>query len=92
MEILVVEDEVRLAQHISRALTEAGHQPVMVHDGEIALGKAELKRYDLLVLDVMLPGMDGFTLCGELRRRGRRMPGSCSGRWANCVSSANTRA
>ena len=58
MEILVVEDEVRLAQHISRAVTEAGHQPVMVHDGEIALGKAALKRYDLLVLDVMLPGMD----------------------------------
>jgi DNA-binding response OmpR family regulator len=44
MEILVVEDEVRLAQHISRALTEAGHQPVMVHDRENALGKAELKR------------------------------------------------
>ena len=67
MEILVVEDEVRLAQHISRALTEAGHQPVMVHDGEIALGKAELKRYDLLVLDVMLPGMDGFEVLRQLR-------------------------
>ncbi len=51
MEILVVEDEVRLAQHICRALTEAGHEPVMVHDGETALGKTELKRYDLIVLD-----------------------------------------
>ena len=40
MEILVVEDEVRLAQHISRALTEAGHEPVMVHDGETALGES----------------------------------------------------
>ena len=67
MEILVVEDEVRLAQHICRALTEAGHQPVMAHDGEIALGKAELKRYDLLVLDVMLPGMDGFEVLRQLR-------------------------
>lgn len=67
MEILVVEDEVRLAQHISHALTEAGHQPVMVHDGEIALGKAELKRYDLLVLDVMLPGTDGFEVLRQLR-------------------------
>ena len=67
MEILVVEDEVRLAQHISRALTEAGHQPVMVHDGETALGKAELKRYDLIVLDVMLPGMDGFDVLRRLR-------------------------
>ena len=67
MEILVVEDEVRLAQHISRALTEAGHEPVMVHDGETALGKADLKRYDLIVLDVMLPGMDGFEVLRRLR-------------------------
>jgi DNA-binding response OmpR family regulator len=63
MQILVVEDEVRLAQHISRALTEAGHEPVMVHDGETALAKTDLKRYDLIVLDVMLPGMDGFKCC-----------------------------
>jgi DNA-binding response OmpR family regulator len=67
MEILVVEDEVRLAQHICRALTEAGHEPVMVHDGETALGKADLKRYDLIVLDVMLPGMDGLEVLRCLR-------------------------
>ena len=41
MQILVVEDEVRLAQHIARALTEAGHEPVIVHDGETALGKTD---------------------------------------------------
>jgi DNA-binding response OmpR family regulator len=68
MEILVVEDEVRLAQHISRALTEAGHEPVMVYDGESALGKTELKRYDLIVLDVMLPGLNGFEVLRHLRR------------------------
>jgi DNA-binding response OmpR family regulator len=67
MEILVVEDEVRLAQHIRRALTEAGHEPVMVHDGETALGKADLNRYDLIVLDVMLPGIDGFEVLKRLR-------------------------
>src|SRR5262249_7614600 len=67
MEILVVEDEVRLAQHISGALAEAGHEPVMVHDGETALGKTELKRYDLIVLDVMLPGMNGFEMLRHLR-------------------------
>ena len=67
MEILVVEDEVRLAQHICRALTEAGHEPVMVHDGETALGKADLNRYDLIVLDVMLPGIDGFEVLKRLR-------------------------
>jgi DNA-binding response OmpR family regulator len=67
MEILVVEDEVLLGRHISRALTEAGHEPVVIHDGETALGKTELKRYDLIVLDVMLPGMDGFQVLRQLR-------------------------
>ena len=67
MEILVVEDEVRLAHHISRSLTEAGHESMLVHDGETALGKTELRRYDLIVLDVMLPGMDGFEVLRHLR-------------------------
>jgi DNA-binding response OmpR family regulator len=67
MQILVVEDEVRLAQHICRALTEASHEPTMVNDGETALGEAEEKQYDLIVLDVMLPGMDGFEVLRRLR-------------------------
>ena len=67
MQILVVEDEVCLAQHISRALIEAGHEPTMVHAGETALGEAEAKHYDLIVLDVMLPGMDGFEVLRRLR-------------------------
>jgi DNA-binding response OmpR family regulator len=67
MQILLVEDEVGLARHIFRALTEAGHELTIVHDGETALGEAEAKPYDLIVLDVMLPGMDGFEV---LRRLG----------------------
>ena len=67
MEILVVEDEVGLAQHIFRALTQASHEPTIVHDGETALGEAEAKQYDLIVLDVMLPGMDGFEVLQRLR-------------------------
>ena len=63
MQILVVEDEVGLAQHISRALTEAGHEPTLVHDGETALGEAEAAHYDLIVL----PGMDGFEVLRRLR-------------------------
>src|SRR5256886_5965573 len=67
MQILVVEDEVGLAQHISRALTEAGHELTIVHDGETALGEAEAKQYNLIVLDVMLPGIDGFKVLRRLR-------------------------
>ena len=67
MRILVVEDEVRLARHISRALLEAGHDPVVVHDGETARGEAAAKQYDLIVLDVMLPGMDGFEVLRRMR-------------------------
>jgi DNA-binding response OmpR family regulator len=67
MRILIIEDEVRLAPHISRALTEAGHEPTMVHDGETALGEAEADQYDLILLDVMLPGMDGFEVLRRLR-------------------------
>src|SRR4029434_11046734 len=67
MEILVVEDETRLGEHISRALTEAGSEPFVVHDGETALGEAAENEYELIVLDVMLPGMDGFEVLRRLR-------------------------
>jgi DNA-binding response OmpR family regulator len=67
MRILVIEDEVHLAQHISRALTDAGHEPTMVHDGETAIGEAEADQYDLILLDVMLPRMDGFEVLRRLR-------------------------
>jgi DNA-binding response OmpR family regulator len=66
--ILVVEDEVRLARHISRALAAAGHEPVVVHDGNEAHKVASEKRFDLIVLDVMLPGIDGFELLRRLRK------------------------
>ena len=44
MRILVIDDEVRLARHVASALTEAGHDPVVIHDGETALGEAERAR------------------------------------------------
>jgi len=69
MRILIVEDEVRLARQVSAALTEAGHDPVVVHDGETALGKAIDIPFDLIVLDVGLPGMDGFEVLHRLRAR-----------------------
>jgi DNA-binding response OmpR family regulator len=67
MRILVVEDDVQLARQIASALTEAGHDQVIVHDGERALDKAKQKPFDLIVLDVILPGIDGFEVLRHLR-------------------------
>ena len=67
MRILVVEDDVQLARQIGSALTEAGHDPIIVHDGERALDKTKQKPFDLIVLDVILPGIDGFGVLRHLR-------------------------
>jgi DNA-binding response OmpR family regulator len=67
MHILVVEDDVRLTRQIASALTEAGHDPVVVHDGESALERALEGSFDLIVLDVGLPRMDGFEVLRRLR-------------------------
>ena len=67
MRILVVEDNVQLARQIASALTEAGHDPMVVHDGERALDKTKQKPFDLIVLDVILPGIDGFEVLRHLR-------------------------
>jgi DNA-binding response OmpR family regulator len=69
MRILVVEDEIPLSRHIASALIEAGHDPVVIHDGETALGEVEHKPFDLLVLDVALPGIDGFEVLRRLRAK-----------------------
>ena len=67
MRILVVEDNVQLARQIASALTEAGHDATIVHDGERALDKTKQKPFDLIVLDVILPGIDGFDVLRHLR-------------------------
>jgi DNA-binding response OmpR family regulator len=67
MRILVVEDEIRLARQIASALTEAGHDPITVHDGESALERALDASFDLIILDVGLPGIDGFEVLRCLR-------------------------
>ena len=66
MRVLVVEDEVRLARQIASALTEAGHNPIIVHDGERALREATSTPFDLIVLDIILPRMDGFNVLRHL--------------------------
>ncbi len=72
MRILIVEDEARLAKHITSALVEAGHDPKVVHDGETSIGEAQENSYDLILLDVMLPGMDGFATLRRMRECGIR--------------------
>lgn len=67
MRILVVEDEVKLARQIASALTEAGHDPIIVHDGERALRKATETSFDLIVLDIRLPRMNGLDVLRHLR-------------------------
>ena len=69
MRVLVVEDEVRLARHIASALTEAGDDPVVIHDGEEALRQAVDAPFDLIVLDIGLPRIDGFEVLRRLRAR-----------------------
>jgi DNA-binding response OmpR family regulator len=68
MHILIVEDEVRLARHIARALNNSGHEAQVVHDGESALTFAGKNSCDLIILDVMLPGIDGFEVLRRLRK------------------------
>jgi DNA-binding response OmpR family regulator len=68
--ILVVEDEVRLAAHLARALEHDGHEARVVHDGKVGLVEARDGTYDLVVLDVELPRMDGFEVLNQLRSLG----------------------
>ena len=74
MRVLVVEDERRLAGLLARGLQEAGHHADVRHSGPDGLLAATTGRYDTLVLDVMLPGMDGITVCQTLRRNGHTVP------------------
>jgi two-component system OmpR family response regulator len=74
MKVLVVEDEVKLASVIRKALREQGMLADVAIKGEDALWMAGSTPYDVLVLDVNLPGIDGFETCGRLRAGGVRTP------------------
>jgi two-component system OmpR family response regulator len=74
MRVLVVEDEQRLARAIVRVLREEGYNPDSVGNGLDALGLARAQPYDIVLLDVMLPGMDGYAVARELRSKGFKKP------------------
>ena len=68
--ILIVEDEVPIAQLIEMSLARAGYQCEAVNDGCAAADKIEQNNYDLVLLDIMLPGLDGYELLEYLRPMG----------------------
>jgi two-component system, OmpR family, response regulator len=69
MRVLIVEDEPKMSKLLARGLGEEGHAADVAATGEEALWMAGTERYDVIVLDVMLPGLDGFATCRELRAR-----------------------
>ncbi|MER5897088.1 response regulator transcription factor [Streptomyces sp. NPDC001876] len=74
MRLLIVEDEKRLAVSLARGLTAEGFAVDVVHDGLEGLYRAREGVHDLVVLDIMLPGMNGYRVCAELRAAGHEVP------------------
>lgn len=72
--ILVVEDEPGIAFGLQLDLKTEGYEAEIESDGEKALQRAQKETFDLILLDVMLPGKDGFEVCRELRRSGSKTP------------------
>ncbi len=74
MRAMVVEDERRMALHIARALGEDSFAVDVAYDGEQALDLALASDYDVIVLDLMLPKLDGLSVCRHLREVGKQVP------------------
>src|SRR6185437_10243081 len=74
MYILYVEDDARVGRAVGRGLTDAGHRVDLADNGPEGLERASTGAYDLIVLDVLLPGMDGISICREVRRQGVTTP------------------
>jgi two-component system OmpR family response regulator len=74
MRMLVVEDDAKLARALRRGLEQEGHAVDLAFDGDRGLSLATERDYDAVVLDVLLPGRDGFDVCAELRVRRRWAP------------------
>jgi DNA-binding response OmpR family regulator len=72
--ILIAEDEARIASFLEKGLRANGFTTAVVADGRDALAQATSDRYDLLILDLGLPGKDGFSVLDELRAAGSKLP------------------
>ena len=107
MRVLVVEDEVKMGGLLRRGLQEEGHAADVARTGDDALWMAAAVEYDAIVLDVMLPGRDGFEVCRDAararrlgagadahrphRRRATASPGSTPARTTTCRSRSRSR-
>ncbi len=69
MTILVVEDEVKITRFIKKGLEMEHYTVEVAYDGEEAMAKAEINNYDLIILDIMLPKLDGIEVCRKLREK-----------------------
>jgi DNA-binding response OmpR family regulator len=70
VKVLLVEDEVRLADHVRRGLGAEGFVVDVVHNGSDGLFNAQVNNYDVVVLDIMLPRMNGYDVCRRMRQAG----------------------
>ena len=69
MRILLIEDETKVASFIKRGLKEKDYTVDVAHDGDKGLSLAGVNSYDVIILDIMLPGKDGIFICRELRKK-----------------------
>lgn len=74
MRILLVEDEAKTASYLQKGLAENGYQVAVAHDGNDGLYLGVSEDFDLVVLDIMLPGRDGWSVITALRKAGKAMP------------------
>lgn len=74
MHVLLVDDDVEVAEYVRRELEEEGHVVTVCHDGAAALRAAELHAFDIIVLDVMMPFVDGLEVTRRLRRQHIQTP------------------
>jgi DNA-binding response OmpR family regulator len=74
MRVLLVEDDQRIARFVAKGLREQSYALDLASTGDDALYQAEINSYDLFILDVMIPGIDGFSVCRKLRQSGIRAP------------------
>lgn len=74
MRILLAEDDTRIANFVAKGLRESAYAVDVAHDGDDALYQSQINDYDVIILDVMMPGKNGFEVCAELRKAKNETP------------------